>query len=97
MSVIAMTRVVYDPDVEEEILELGEKAVRIFEQQPGFLGMNQYRVKEAGEILSLVEWDSELAYRSCEKSPDWLLLMPQWCALQEDGEVTLETKILEAL
>ena len=97
MSVIAMTRVIFDPDVEEEVLELGEKAVRIFEQQSGFMGMKQYRVKGAGEIVSLVEWDSELAHGACQKSPDWLLLMPQWCALQEDGEVTLETKLLEAL
>ncbi len=97
MSVIAMTRVIFDPDVEEEVLELGEKAVRIFEQQPGFVGMRQYRAQEAGEIISLVEWDSELAHRACQKSPDWLLLMPQWCALQEGGEVTLETKLLETL
>lgn len=96
MSIVAMTRVVFDPDVEEEVIELGQKAVRIFEQQKGFLGMTQYRVKEAGEIVSMVEWDSELAYRTCAKSPDWLLLTPQWCALQEDGEVTLETKLLEA-
>jgi heme-degrading monooxygenase HmoA len=96
MSIVAMTRVVFDADVEEEVIELGEQAVRIFAQQKGFLGMTQYRVKQAAEIVSMVEWDSELAYRACEKSPDWLLLMPQWCALQEDGEVTLETKLLEA-
>ena len=97
MSVIAMTRVIFDPDVEEEVLELGEKAVRIFEQQQGFMGMKQYRVKEACEMISLVEWESELAHGACQKSPDWLLLMHQWCALQENGEVTLETKLLEAL
>ena len=97
MSVIAMTRVIFDPDVEDEVLELGEKAVRIFEQQSGFIGMQQYQVKGAGEIISLVEWDSELAHAACQKSPDWLLLMPQWCALQENGEVTLEAKLLLAL
>ena len=97
MSITAMTRVVFDPDVYDEVIELGKQALRIFEQQPGFICIRQFKVMDKSEILTMVEFESELAYRSCQESPDWLMLMPQWCALQEDGEVTLQTSLLEQL
>jgi heme-degrading monooxygenase HmoA len=97
MSVVAITRVSFDELVEEEVLDLGKQAVQIFEHQPGFLGIQRYLAKEGNEIVTLTQWKDELSYNACTESRDWLLLMPQWCALQEDGDVQIDTKLMEVL
>ncbi len=97
MSVVAMTRVLYDDYVKDEVIELGQQALKIFEQQPGFVSLRRYRSRGRNEIVTLIEWESEGAFTSCNESHDWLLLMPQWCALQEEGDVEIDTRLLEAI
>ena len=46
MSVVAMTRVRYDEYVKDEVIELGQQAVKIFEQQPGFVSLQRYRSRD---------------------------------------------------
>ena len=95
-----LMRITFDTFVRDEVLELGERAVRIFERQPGCLGLKRYQVKSSGgvsnEILLLVDWRDERAYRACQDDRDLMLLMPQWNALQEDGDVNLEIRFLTA-
>ncbi len=97
MSVVAITRVHFDELVEEEVLDLGKQAVQIFEHQPGFQGIQRYRAKEGNEIVTVTQWKDEVSYKACVESRDWLLLIPQWCALQEDGDVRIDTKLMEVL
>jgi len=97
MSVVAMTNVRYDEFVADEVIELGQQALKVFEQQPGFVSLRRFRSRNRNEIVTLIEWESELAYTSCNESHDWLMLMPQWCALQEEGDVEIDTKLLDVL
>jgi len=97
MSVVAMTRVRYDDYVKDEVIDLGQQAVKIFEQQPGFVSLQRYRSRDRNEIVTLIEWESECAYTNCNESHDWLLLIPQWCALQEEGDVEIDTRLLDPL
>jgi len=102
MSVVAMIHVIYDDFYKDEVLELAEQAAEIYQQQPGFLGMRQYQVKsreespggDTEEVIVMTEWDNEYSYEACRHSPNWLFLMPQWSALQEDGDLQMEIKLL---
>ncbi len=91
---LVLMHVKYDEFVEDEVHELGQEAVKLSRQYEGFVSVKQFEVKDAHEFYILMHWENEHAYLACQKSPAWLMLMPQWSALQEDGDVTLDIKIL---
>lgn len=91
---MVLMHVKYDDFVEEEVQELADEAVKLCEQHKGFISARQFRVKDSNERFILMHWENEHAYQACKLSPSWLMLMPQWSALQEDGDVTLDIKIL---
>jgi quinol monooxygenase YgiN len=93
---MVLMHVKYDEFVEDEVQELGEEAIRLCKQYEGFVSVRQYRVKDADEFYILMHWENEHAYHACKQSPAWLMLMPQGNALQDDGDVVLNIKILTA-
>lgn len=96
-EVVSLLHVTFDDFVEDEVEDLGTQAVNICQGQPGFVDADQYRVKEANEFFLLVRWENEHAFSACKQSPAWLMLMPQWSSLQEDGDAHLEIKVLRRL
>ena len=93
---MVLMHVKYDEFVEDEVQELGEEAIKLCKQYEGFVSVKQYRVKDADEFYILMHWENEHAYHACKQSPAWLMLMPQWNALQDDGDVILDIKVLTA-
>jgi hypothetical protein len=91
---MVLMHVKYDDFVEDEVQELGDEAVKLCEQHKGFISARQFRVKDGNERFILMHWENEHAYLTCKQSPSWLMLMPQWSALQEDGDAILDIKIL---
>jgi len=91
---MVLMHVKYDDFVEDEVQELGDEAVKLCQRHKGFVSARQYRVKDSNERFILMQWENEHAHQACRESPSWLMLMPQWSALQEDGDVTLDIKIL---
>ena len=96
-GVTSMMHVTFDEFVEEDVRDLGTEAVKLCRQQPGFVSAAQYQVKDTHEFFLLIQWENEHAFLACKQSPAWLLLMPQWSSLQEDGDVHLEIKVLESI
>jgi quinol monooxygenase YgiN len=92
---MVLMHVKYDEFVEDEVHELGEAAAKLCKQYEGFVSVKQFEVKAADEFYILMHWENEHAYLACKQSPAWLMLMPQWSALQEDGDVTLNIKVLK--
>ncbi len=74
--------------------ELSDEVIKLCEQYKGFVSARQFQVKGSNEHFILMQWENEHAYLACRQSPAWLMLMPQWSALQEDGDATLDIKIL---
>ncbi|MCF7974911.1 MAG: DUF2007 domain-containing protein [Phycisphaerae bacterium] len=93
---MVLMHVKYDEFVEDEVQELSEEAIKLCQQYEGFISVKQYQVKDGDELYILMHWENEHAYLACKQSPAWLMLMPQWNALQEDGDVVLDIKILKA-
>ena len=91
---MVLMHVKYDDFVEDEVEELGDEAVKLCERHKGFISARQFRVKDSNERFILMQWENEHAYKACKQSPSWLMLMPQWSALQADGDMTLDIKIL---
>ena len=89
-----LMHVKYDDFVEDEVEELGQDAIKLCKQHPGFISARQFCVKDANEQYILLEWENEQAFATCKQSSAWLLLMPQWSALQEDGDATLDIKVI---
>lgn len=96
-SVTSLMHVTFDDFVEDEVRDLGAEAVKLCQQQPGFVSATQYQVKGGNEFYLLIQWENEHAFLACKQSPAWLLLMPQWSSLQEDGDIHLEIKVLETI
>ena len=94
---MVLMHVKYDDFVEDEIQELGEQAIELCKQQTGFLSAKQFEVKGVDEFYILMHWENEHAFQACKQSPAWLMLMPQWSALQEDGDVILDMKVLNTV
>ncbi len=92
---IVLMHVKYDEFVEDEVHELSEEATKLCKQYKGFVGVEQFEVKDTHEFYILMHWENEHAYLACKQSPAWLMLMPQWSALQEDGDVILDIKVLK--
>ncbi|MCP4455285.1 MAG: DUF2007 domain-containing protein [Planctomycetes bacterium] len=93
-AAMVLTHVTYDDFVEDEVQELSDEVIKLCEQYKGFVSARQFKVKDSNEHFILMQWENEHAYLACRQSPAWLMLMPQWSALQEDGDVTLDIKIL---
>ncbi len=89
-----LMHVTYDDFVEDEVQELSHEAIKLCEQYKGFVSARQFQVKDCNEHFVLMQWENEHAYLACKQSPSWLMLMPQWSALQEDGDAILDIKIL---
>ncbi len=91
---MVLMHVTYDDFVEDEVQELSNDAIKLCEQYKGFISARQFCVKNGNERFVLMHWENEHAYQTCRQSPSWLMLMPQWSALQEDGDAILDIKIL---
>jgi len=91
---MVLMHVKYDDFVEDEVEELGQDAIKLCKQHPGFISAKQFCVKEGNEQYILLAWENELAFATCKQSSAWLLLMPQWSALQEDGDAILDINVL---
>jgi quinol monooxygenase YgiN len=96
-AAMILMHVTYDDFVEDEVQELSDEAIKLCEQHKGFVSARQFRGKDNNEHFVLMQWENEHAYLACRQSTSWLMLMPQWSALQEDGDATLEIKILTDL
>lgn len=91
---MVLMHVKYDDFVEDEVEELGQDAVKLCKQHQGFISARQFRVKEGDEQFIVMQWEDEQAFEACKKSSAWLLLMPQWSALQEDGDAILKIEVM---
>jgi hypothetical protein len=96
-AAMILIHVTYDDFVEDEAQELSDEVIKLCEQHKGYVSARQFQVKDNNEHFILMQWENEHAYLACRQSPSWLMLMPQWSALQEDGDATLEIKILTDL
>ncbi|MFQ5935663.1 MAG: antibiotic biosynthesis monooxygenase family protein [Acidiferrobacterales bacterium] len=97
MSIIAMTRSTFEPDVRNKVLSFSREAVKLFPKHKGFMGIRTLLSQEGNEIVSVIEWETEEGHTACQQSLDWNSLLPQWTKLLESGKMTFEVKLFVSL
>ncbi|MFC1761611.1 antibiotic biosynthesis monooxygenase family protein, partial [Planctomycetota bacterium] len=65
-------------------------------QQKGFLGLDKYRCLEENILYLMADWESIEDFEACRRTPQWLVLMPDWSDLQEEESVMLTYKYCES-
>lgn len=79
------------------IVELAQRNLPIFAQQPGFLSARIYRSHDGTRILTLLQWDSPAAHEACMQSPDWAQCDPQFTVLLDRGTMQMDVRTYEPM
>ena len=97
MSALVYMEVKFAPHAKKRLQNLLEEAQEVLENQSGFRGMKKYRCLEEDTLFGLLEWDRLEDFEACKRTPDWLVIMPEWSDLLEEEAVELVFKYCETM
>jgi heme-degrading monooxygenase HmoA len=83
MAVVAHLHITYQPDVEDQVSQLVREAAGVLKTQNGFQELRAYRGREAHDIQLFITWERQEDHEACQRSPQWLMLMPVLSELME--------------
>ncbi len=96
-SFIVVTKTTFDPEVQDELLEVVRQSKPIFEKQPGCRSFVTHLSQDETHIMTYMEWASEQDHLNCMKSPDFNETNGVWQKLFDSGKAKLEFSIYRAI
>ncbi len=97
MAVVAYINLTYTPDVRDKVLHLVQNAVEVVKGQDGFQDLNAYHCQEDTAWHLFITWESQEHHDACQRSPQWIMLMPVLSELMEDESLQLKLRFCESL
>lgn len=96
---IVLTRMFFEPDVKDQVMEIARLSTPIAKAQPGLVSFTQHVSSDGGHLMTYWAWRSEADHLACMASVDWAGLNPRWEVLQGAGKMRFEIgtySVLEA-
>lgn len=97
MSFVAITKVRYPHDIQDQIHAFGLKILPIARQQPGFIAIRFHESLDASETLMYWEWESVPDHEAFMVTPAWESLMAHAKPLFETEGVEFSSERYERL
>lgn len=97
MAVVAYLNLTYTPEVSVKVLQLVQNAVEVVKCQDGFQDLNAYHCQEEAAWHLFITWESQDHHEACQRSPQWIMLMPVLSELMEDEALQLKLRFCESL
>ena len=80
-----VTRVSLSEGQQAQYRSLQERLMRVFAQQPGFVGVAVLVSDDGEDALTYLQWKSRDAHEACMASPDFAPYNPEWMELLSSG------------